>query len=114
MIMQQGAAVKSNEIATNHHGMDRTWLSLDRTRSGRVDFHPRFTDIHEAPLRPHNGHLKLHVFLDTSSIEAFANDGEAVLTGLIFPSSGDRKLELFSSSDEIEVKALEVWELKPN
>jgi fructan beta-fructosidase len=89
-------------------------LSLDRTRSGRVDFHPRFAGLHEAPLPPHDGHLKLHVFLDTSSIEAFANDGEPVLTGLIFPSSGNRKLELFSSSDALKVKALDVWELKPN
>ena len=114
MAMQQRAAAKSNEIATNHHGMDRTWLSLDRTRSGRVDFHPRFSGLHEAPLRPHDGHLKLHVFLDTSSIEAFANDGEAIVTGLIFPSSGDRKLELFSISDALTVKALDVWELKTN
>jgi len=89
-------------------------LFLDRTYSGRVDFHPRFTGVQEAPLSAHDGRLKLHVFLDTSSIEAFANDGEPVLTGLLFPSSGNRKLALFSSSDALEVKALEVWELKPS
>jgi len=88
-------------------------LSLDRTRAGFVDFHPRFTGFHEAPLSAHEGHLKLHVFLDSASIEVFANDGEPVLTGLIFPSSGDRKLELFSSSEALKVKALDVWELKP-
>jgi len=87
-------------------------LSLDRIRSGRVDFHPKFPGIHEAPLRPHDGLLKLHIFLDTSSIEVFANDGEPVLTGLIFPSRGDRRLELLSNADSLKVKALDVWELK--
>jgi sucrose-6-phosphate hydrolase SacC (GH32 family) len=88
-------------------------LLLDRTRSGRVDFHPRFPGLHEAPLRPYDGHLKLRIFVDTSSIEVFANDGESVLTGLFFPSSGGRRLELFSNSDSLKVKALDVWELKP-
>jgi len=86
---------------------------LARSQPTRVDFHPSFPAVHEAPLRSRDGHLKLHIFLDTSSIEVFANDGESVLTDLVLPSSGDRRLELFSNSDSLTVKAFDVWELKP-
>jgi sucrose-6-phosphate hydrolase SacC (GH32 family) len=111
-----GLRVSTGESEETRVGCDLAngRLSLDRTRSGRVDFHPGFTGLHEAPLSAHDGHLKLHLFLDTASIEAFANDGKPVLTGLIFPSGGDRKLELFSNSDALKVKALDVWELKTN
>jgi sucrose-6-phosphate hydrolase SacC (GH32 family) len=90
-------------------------LSLDRTRSGRVDFHPAFSGIHEAPVRLSDGRLRLHLFLDTSSLEVFAANGETVLTDLILPASGGRQLELIagSNSTELRLSSLEVWELRP-
>lgn len=65
-------------------------------------------------LRFIDGWIHCAIEVGASSIEAFANDGEAVVTGLIFPSSGDRRLELFSSSAALKMKAFDVWELKTN
>ena len=90
-------------------------LTLDRTRSGRADFHPNFSGVHEAPMRLTERRLRLHLFLDTSSLEVFAADGETVLTDLILPNSGDRKLELFSNPGTASpnLRSLQIWELRP-
>ena len=88
-------------------------LSLDRTRSGKTDFHPKFPGVHEAMLPSRNGHVTLHLFLDTSSIEVFGNDGEVVLTDLILASSNARNLTLTSNGEAPRVRHLDLWELKP-
>jgi fructan beta-fructosidase len=73
-------------------------LAVDRTYSGLRGFHPAFAAScrHVAPLRIANGHLKIRLLLDTSSLEVFAQDGESVLTDLIFPSAGKRSIGLSS------------------
>lgn len=88
-------------------------LSLDRTRSGRVDFHPSFDAVHIAPLALRDGKLKLRLFLDTSSLEVFANDGEVVFTDLILPDAGPRRLELeATSAPRVRIRRLDLWPLK--
>jgi fructan beta-fructosidase len=87
-------------------------LSIDRTRSGKTDFHAKFPGVHQAPFKVRDGQISLRVLLDTSSIEVFGNDGEAVLTDLILPNSGERMLKLFSDATPPRVRELHVWELK--
>jgi len=86
-------------------------LRVDRTHSGRADFHKQFSGTHSAPLRVREGRVSLHILLDASSIEVFGNDGEAVVTDLILPSPGSRSLELFSEGRPHRLKQLHVWEL---
>jgi sucrose-6-phosphate hydrolase SacC (GH32 family) len=69
-------------------------LSVDRRKSGQVDFHQAFPGRHEAPLRITDGRLRLRLLLDTSSLEVFAQDGEMSYTGLIFPSAGSRQISV--------------------
>jgi fructan beta-fructosidase len=45
---------------------------IDRTRSGDVAFHPDFRGRHTAPLTVESGRVRLHVFVDWSSVEIFA------------------------------------------
>ena len=72
----------------------RSRLLVDRTRSGQTAFHPNFAAKHEAPLRITDGRCTVHFLLDRSSLEVFAQNGETVLTELIFPQAGPRKLRL--------------------
>ncbi|MDO4195523.1 MAG: DUF4980 domain-containing protein [Prevotellaceae bacterium] len=60
-------------------------LSVDRTKSGEVNFNQNFACVTTAPV--HNKLTSLRVFIDKCSIEVFGNDGEVVLTNLIFPKS---------------------------
>lgn len=60
-------------------------LIFDRTRSGKTDFSPRFGSSHIVDVE--NVEVKsIQVYVDTSSIEVFINNGEIVMTELVFPS----------------------------
>jgi fructan beta-fructosidase len=89
-------------------------LVLDRTRSSRTNFHAKFNASQEAPVRLADGRLHLHLFLDTSSVEVFAADGETVITGLILPAAGPRALEFYVQPGGValKVRKVQVWELR--
>jgi sucrose-6-phosphate hydrolase SacC (GH32 family) len=69
-------------------------ISVDRTQSGQTAFHKGFARRPEAPIRLSDGTCTLRMLLDTSSLEVFAQDGETVLTDLIFPGASPRTLGL--------------------
>ncbi|MCQ2239015.1 MAG: DUF4980 domain-containing protein [Bacteroidaceae bacterium] len=60
-------------------------LSFDRSKSGEVGFSKNFDVKTVAPL--HKKLTSLRIFVDNSSVEVFGNDGEAVLTNLVYPKS---------------------------
>lgn len=83
---------------------------VDRTRSGMVSFSPEFSGRHAGSVRQ-SEKLKLRIFLDRSSVEVFANDGEAVLTDRIYPSPGSDGIELYSYGVGGSVQSLHIWKL---
>ena len=59
-----------------------------------------------------NEDLELHVFLDRSVIEVFANE-RVSLTSRIYPTRVDSQgVKLFSESGKIKVSSLQIWQLK--
>lgn len=83
---------------------------VDRTHSGEVGFALEFPGRHKANLRQ-SSRVKLHVFLDRSSLEVFVNDGEVVLTDRIYPSRGSDGIELYSDRGKGKVLSLTIWKL---
>jgi len=77
-----------------------------------VDFNPQFSGVQVAPLPGITGNVKLHIFVDASSVEVFVNDGERVFTDLVFPSSDSRGVEFFQSESDARVRSAQVWTLK--
>lgn len=61
------------------------------------------------PARP----LRLRLWIDRSSVEVFAGDGEAVLTELMFPPAGRRRLRLISAGGPTGFGPTLVWPLRP-
>lgn len=56
--------------------------------------------------------LQLHVFLDRSIIEVFAN-GRACLTSRIYPARTDSlSLEIYSYGGNAEVRSLDIWDIR--
>ena len=88
-------------------------LSLDRTRSGQVDFHDTFAGIHQVQLRPQDNHIQLHLFVDRSSVEVFGNHGLVTITDQIFPDANSLGVSLFVEGATITLKSLDVYQLKP-
>jgi fructan beta-fructosidase len=80
-------------------------VTVDRSRAGKNNFHPDFAASHSAPMSWEASELR--IFLDASSIEIFVNDGELVMTSLVFPTSSFDKIELTSG-----VGNLELYDLK--
>ena len=84
---------------------------IDRTRSGNVAFHPAFAGRHAGPLLARAGRVRMRIVVDKSSVEVFANDGETVLTDLVFPRSGSDGVEVFASGGSCEVVQFRAWPL---
>lgn len=74
----------------------------------------RFVTAQEAPFALAAGEpLKLHLFLDRSVLEVFAN-GRQCITQRIYPSRIDSLgIRLFSRGGETSVQSVEVWPLSP-
>ena len=84
---------------------------IDRSASGAVHFHPAFPDLQTAPLPANNASLKVHAFVDRTSIEVFLDDGATVFTTIAFPSAPYDKITL-SADHDVAIKSGTVYELK--
>jgi len=85
---------------------------VDRRHAGVDDFHEDFAARHAAPLASRNGRVKLHVFVDRSSVEVFANDGARVLTHRIFPSPDSDGVSLVADGGPARLARLDAWSLR--
>jgi beta-fructofuranosidase len=66
----------------------------------------------KAPLAvKQDGTIHLHIFMDTTSIELFVNDGEQVITNRIFPDEASRQFNLFTKGGKVSVNSIETWKL---
>lgn len=101
----------AGEATTIGYGVKQRLLYLDRTQSGRVDFNAGFPGIYLAPLPPVDGRIRLHLFVDRTSVEVLANDGRAALTAQIFPDDASTGVELFSEGGAATLTSLDIYEI---
>ncbi len=85
-------------------------LFVDRTKSGDVSFSKDFPGRFSTTLQSMK-RVKLHIFVDRSSVEVFANDGEKVMTDRIYPPPGSTGIELYSTGSAGKVVSLTFWPL---
>jgi fructan beta-fructosidase len=95
-----------------YRGKSQT-LFIDRSQSGQVQFSDVFPSIHVAEPKPIEGVIRLHIFVDRSSIEVFGNDGLVVFTDQIFPCSEITNLEIFADGGKVALNSLDIYELTP-
>jgi beta-fructofuranosidase len=55
--------------------------------------------------------LKLHLFLDRSVLEVFANDGRVCVTRVIDTLAQDTSIELFATGGRARFESVKVWEM---
>ena len=96
-------------------GVDRRAgeVYVDRTRSGAVGFSPHFPGRHAAKLSAVGATVRLHLLLDATSVEVFADGGLAVLTDQVFPDPESRGVSLFAAGGAARLRSLDAWELRP-
>jgi fructan beta-fructosidase len=100
-----------NEKVVIGYNKPRNEIFIDRTASGKTDFSKKFSARHTAPYKA-NRVLKIHAFIDTSSIEVFIDDGAIVMTELFFPNEDYTKLTVFSHGGKTEMLNAEVYNLE--
>jgi fructan beta-fructosidase len=114
---EYGLRIHSNKthFTTVAYDTDNALLMVDRTHSGQTAFSPAFSGTQRAPLSSVEGRVTLHIFVDRSSIEVFGNDGDAVVTSLIFPDATgtDLDLEVYAVNGAVQLVSLDVYRLHP-
>lgn len=80
-------------------------FTLNRNKSGKG-----YGGIRRCSLE-NKKELKLNIFIDTSSIEIFINDGEEVFTGRIYPDKESKKIKLFSNNGSVRINKISMWNL---
>jgi fructan beta-fructosidase len=84
-------------------------LFVDRQRAGDNSFSDQFAGVHRAPVVSEGGKISLQIFLDSCSIEVFADSGSAVISDLIFPQSQNLSLEFYVHDGDVRVDRLDIW-----
>lgn len=100
-----------NEMTRIGYNVEREVLYVDRINSGVTGFHESFPSISEAPLKLNDGKLSLHILVDWSSVEVFAENGRKVFTSRIFPDPGSQEISVFAEGGEATINALDFWTL---
>lgn len=86
-------------------------LSVDRTLSGDVDFDADFPSVETAPVALEDGKLHLELYVDTASVETFAQGGVATITDQIFPDPESVGISLLSFGGSARLESLTVTPL---
>ena len=101
-----------DETSTLLYDVATSTLSFDRTKSGNVSFSDRFPSVESVVVKPQNGVLKLHLLVDASIVEIFANEGRQVMTDLIFLTKHEGKIELIAEGGTAVFNHLTIWPIK--
>jgi fructan beta-fructosidase len=87
-------------------------VKIDRTKSGNVNFNKKFPGIDSAPLAVNHKNVKLRILIDKSIVEVFINDGEEVMTDLVFPTKANGSVEFFASKKTSQFKNVSIRKIK--
>lgn len=101
------------EPTTIGYAVKARTLFVERSQCNQAKFSPEFDGVHVAPLEPEEGAIQLHIFIDTASVEVFADNGRVVLTDQIFPCGENKGIEIFSDGGEASLDSLDIFSLEP-
>jgi sucrose-6-phosphate hydrolase SacC (GH32 family) len=99
---------EGDKVVMTYNAEKRTF-SMDRRKSGIVDFSSDFPCVTTAPTSADH-HQTLRLFVDRCSIEAFDGDGRFVMTNLVFPHSPFSAISL-SADGVSKVNEMNVWNI---
>jgi beta-fructofuranosidase len=99
-----------NEQTTLTYDAKKSELSLDTTGSSLNEEAVR--RLYSAPHKIKDNRLQLHIFLDRSAIEIFA-DYTTCLTARIYPATPDHpSIILISEKTKLAIQRLNIWKIK--
>jgi sucrose-6-phosphate hydrolase SacC (GH32 family) len=103
--------VGATEQTTVGYDLAKGMVYFDRSHSGQQA--PGFAAAQVLALPPRAGIVELHILVDRSSVEIFANGGRVVFTNQIFPDPASQGVELFAEGGAVQIVALTAYRLAP-
>lgn len=101
---------KGEKVLMTYDTVKKT-LAMDRSKSGEVSFSKDFPAVTEMPVSK-SKELKLRLFVDKSSVEAFVNNGEFVMTNCVFPSEPYDMIRFESDGNRYKVNNINIYQIK--
>lgn len=90
-----------------YYDIEKQLLVVDTTCSGE------YNSFKECAVHvKREDQLSLRIFVDTSSIEVFTEEGDAVITNRLYPDPSHTEAVLFTSEAEATVVTMNTWNLK--
>lgn len=83
----------------SYDSASKTFIS-DRTASGLVSFSPRFASVDKAPRMSSGRLVRMSLYVDRSSVEAFLDGGATAMTTALFPRAPYTSIKLFTHGGE--------------
>lgn len=102
---------EKGEKVAMYYDVVRKQFVMDRSASGIVGFSRDFPAVTVAPVR-NTDQIHLRLFIDRSSVEAFGEDGEYVMTNLVFPAEPYNRMVFSSDKGSYIVKLMNVYRLQ--
>ena len=100
---------KGEEVVCTYN-LDAMTFSMDRTRSGQVSFSKSFPVVTSAPVVQQDTY-KLRLLVDKSSIEAFGDEGQFVMTNLVFPEEPYNRMKFTAKGGSCRVMLMNIYNL---
>ncbi|MDN3203635.1 glycoside hydrolase family 32 protein [Algoriphagus sediminis] len=97
--------IENNSGEEVHFSKENGLVTVDRRKAGKSNFHPDFAASHSAPMSWEANELRL--FVDANSIELFINDGELVMTSLVFPESPYTQIRIENGLEDLKIHSLD-------
>lgn len=88
-------------------------VTFDRTASGITDFSQDFSSVVSAPTFRKSATQSLRIFVDRSSIEIFDDEGNFVMTNLVFPTVPYSLISLAAENGKASLKSMDIYSLNP-
>ena len=101
---------ENEKVVMKYDAKNRT-MSFDRRQSGITDFSQKFPAVTVAPTFEKDGKINLRLFVDRSSIELFGNNGQFVMTNLVFPNAPYSMLSMESKNGDAKLDDLKVYNI---
>lgn len=84
----------------------------DRRQAGNAAFSDKFApNVHTAPRLSEEKTIRMHLFLDASSAELFADGGATVMTDIFFPGQDFHQIALYSDKGSVKLLKAEAFQL---
>ncbi|WP_320153756.1 glycoside hydrolase family 32 protein [uncultured Tolumonas sp.] len=122
--IELNAASEANEVRFRLKGKDGHFgivgynfrdgtVFVMRDKDAIADSMPEvYREVRKAPAPARNGVVTLDIIVDTTSIEVFVNNGEVVLSNLVFGASGANELSVESFGGATELRSFQLSPIK--